>query len=295
MSDTLVPSYQQRLERRCRQVNSVLCAGIDPSPESLALLADSGSSISGQLERFSGMIVESVRDVAAAVKFQVAWFELHGADGMRALERSMQYARRAGLIVVADAKRGDVPHSARAYAQAWLSADSVFAADALTVNAAIGSDALDALMEIASVSRTQTYVLVHTSNPGAASLQGALLDSGKPWWITLAQMVESAGAGAVVGATHPHVFQQARSQMPTAPLLIPGIGAQGGSIDDLIPLATDDSAPVLVAVSRSLLPDHPCQTGEFREVISGRAADLATQTIPLISSRVRARGVISSA
>jgi orotidine-5'-phosphate decarboxylase len=277
-------TYARRLAERAERRRSTLCAGIDPTPETLRLLSDdaldSRATHAAAIERFASFLIESVRDHAVAVKPQLAWFELAGWQGMRALERTVAYARTAGLLVLLDAKRGDVPHSAAGYAQAWLGADAGSGAggDALTVHGSVGGDALAAMAEVAHARGCQVYSLVHTSNPGAVPLQGAQLADGRAWWELLAADVEAAGAGAVVGATHPEVLHQARAAMPNAPLLLPGIGAQGASVDDISELAPGDAPPPLVAASRALLPAEPCTIGAFRQHVSHQAEQLAAAT-----------------
>lgn len=231
------------------------------------------------MERFAGMVIEAVRDEAAAVKLQLAWFETAGAPGMRALERVLAFARRADMLVVIDGKRGDVPHSARAYADAWLGerAESGVGGDALTVNAAIGADALAVMAEVAAERGCALYALLHTSNPGASEVQAAVLADGRPWWHLVAAQLAAADAaagggvvGAVLGATHADVLRQARALLPNAPLLVPGIGAQGGDVADLSLLTSDGAPTTLVNSSRSLLPSSPLDTAGFRAVVSAR-------------------------
>lgn len=288
--------YAARLRAAAGATDLALCAGIDPSPDAIALLLDPGPSPTGAtvdgrrtraaaMERFGGMVVEAVRDHAVAVKPQLAWFESAGAPGLRALERVVDYARRAGLLVVLDGKRGDVPHSAAVYADAWLgeAAGSGIRGDALTVNAAIGADALAAMAEVAAARGCALYALVLTSNPGAARLQGAELRDGTPWWHELARAVDAADTaagggvvGAVVGATHGSALVDAASLLRTAPLLVPGIGAQGGELRALLPLAgRADAPPTLVNASRSLLPRDASTAPGFRFAVSAAARELA--------------------
>src|SRR5690606_12104312 len=146
-------TFVERLARRAADAPLALCVGVDPSPAALELLDGIPVGIPGRagrstraaaIERFAGLVAESARDHAAAIKPQVAWFEAAGVPGMRALERTVEFARTAGLLVVLDAKRGDVPHSAAAYADAWLGdeAASGIGADSLTIHAAVGIDAV---------------------------------------------------------------------------------------------------------------------------------------------------------
>lgn len=274
----ILSTWRERLQRRCGGASLAACAGLDPSPAACALLprAAPGGSRSratraGSIERLCGLLIESSRDHVAVVKPQIAWFEAAGAPGIRALERTIAFARAAGLLVLLDAKRGDVPVTASAYADAWLGSDasSGIGADALTVNPAIGADSLEAMASIAAARHCGLYALLYTSNPGAAELQDAQLADGTAWWLRLASMLERVDSlvgggviGAVVGATHDEQLRQVRSVLPDMPLLVPGVGAQGGSLDAVARAATA-AAPSLVSASRSLLP--PTQAGSTSE------------------------------
>ena len=245
-------SFVSRLQRRAGGTALALCAGIDPSPAACALIefdpvrvpGAARSTRAARIERFAGLVIESVRDHAIAVKPQIAWFEAAGAPGMRALERTVAFARTAGLLVIIDAKRGDVPHSAEAYADAWLGdeASTGCGGDSLTVNATFGRDSLEAMATIAHARHCALHALLLTSNPGASELQSAPLESGGAWWQQLAAVIRdvdtavSDGAGvvgAVAGATRPEQLEQIRAELPTTSLLVPGVGAQSGSIDDV--------------------------------------------------------------
>jgi len=289
-------TFVERVARRAADAPLALCVGIDPAPASLALLAGidtvgRGSSAratrAGAMERFGGLVVEASRDHAVAIKPQLAWFESAGAPGIRALERVVAYAHTAGLLVVIDGKRGDVPHSAGAYADAWLGDDAAsgIGGDALTVNASIGADALGAMAEIAAARACALYVLLHTSNPGASRLQDAELADGSRWWQLLAADIVATDVilgrtgvvGAVVGATRPEVVDQVRAALPHAPLLLPGVGSQGGDATILAAGAIAGTPTSLVPVSRSMLPTEPCGTAAFRYHVASAAARLAAE------------------
>ncbi len=205
-----------------------------------------------------------------AVKPQLACFERLGEPGWRALAEVCESARRAGLLVVADGKRGDVPVTARAYAQALVGETETpwgpvrgLGADAFTANPLLGEDAIEVLVEAARDAAAGVFLLVRTSNPGAARLQDAEL-GGKPMHEELAALVAEradaltgesglSGLGAVVGATAPQHLGRLRELMPDSVFLIPGIGAQGGRPGDLGPaIAPGRPASVLVAAARSI-------------------------------------------
>lgn len=296
-------SFVERLARRADEAPLALCVGVDPSPDALHLLEGvpvgtpgrtGRATRAGAMERFAGLVIESARDHAVAVKPQVAWFEAAGVPGMLALERTVEFARTAGLLVVLDAKRGDVPHTAAAYADAWLGdeAASGTGADALTINPAVGIDAVEAMARIAQQRHCALYALVHTSNPGARDLQATALRGGEPWWRHLATRLAALDAslgggivGGVVGATRPELLGQVRHALPAAPLLVPGIGPQGGAIDALDGLLVEREAPTtLVASARSLLPGEPSGTQAFRHAVD-RAAHRMAGELTAASSR----------
>jgi orotidine-5'-phosphate decarboxylase len=200
--------------------------------------------------------VDAVADVAVAVKPQAAFFEAQGADGWAALAEVCGYVRAAGLLVIVDAKRGDVPSTARAYAAALAPL-----ADAVTVNPYLGSDSLEPFFARDGLG---VFVLVKTSNPGSVDLQDLPLADGRPLWQHVAGLVDRWGAdlvgasglstvGAVLGATFPQEVAEARRLLPRSVLLLPGVGAQGARAEDLAEAFSVGPAGALVSASRSVL------------------------------------------
>jgi orotidine-5'-phosphate decarboxylase len=223
-------------------------------------------------------LIEAAAPACVAVKPQLACFERLGFPGWLALEATISYARAEGLLVIADAKRGDFPGSARAYEQAFFGGlDTPFGsspglgADAVTQNPLLGRDALAPFVEGAGAAGAGVFVLVRTSNPGAADLFDAELAAGGALWEQIAALVAAVGTpgpesglaevGAVTGATAPQHLARMRELMPHAPFLLPGIGAQGGSVADLAPAFGPGRAAGLVAASRSIANAHEA-TGE---------------------------------
>lgn len=194
-------------------------------------------------EEFCSRLIDVVAPLVPAVKPQAAFFEQLGPAGCQALYAVMQKARDRGLIVICDAKRGDIGTTAEAYAQAYLAGEdreqSPWGADALTVNPYLGDDTLLPFVKVAQERGAGIYVLVRTSNPGAGTFQDATDADGRKLFDRVAHSVdrlsrETLGAtgygfvGAVVGATYPTELADLRVKMPHTPLLIPGYGAQGG-------------------------------------------------------------------
>jgi len=221
-----------------------------------------------------------------AVKPQLACFERLGAPGWFALEEVCAGAGEAGLLVIADGKRGDVPVTAAAYAQALVGetptpwgAVKGLGVDAFTANPLLGRDALEPLVAAAAAAGAGMFALVRTSNPGAADIQD-LPAPEAPLHERLAELVDElserllgesglSGMGAVVGATEPRHFSRMRELMPRAVFLIPGVGAQGGRPELLGAAFSAGRAAGLVAASRGIAadPDPAAAAERLRQAV----------------------------
>ena len=215
-------------------------------------------------------MIEAAASTCVAVKLQLACFERLGTDGWAALEKTIAAAREHGLLVLADGKRGDVPVTARAYAQALVGETPTpfgpvagLGADAFTANPLLGRDSLAPLVDAADASGAGCFVLVRTSNPGAADVQDLATDTGLVHE-ALARIVDELGAsrvgtsglssvGAVTGATRPELLERLRDLMPRAIFLLPGVGAQGGAVEDLAAAFREHPAGGLITASRSIV------------------------------------------
>jgi orotidine-5'-phosphate decarboxylase len=270
--------------------------GLDPDP-AVAGSAFPDAQGTGAAERAGDAVARWCERVirlagpsCVAVKPQLACFERLGTPGWQALARAVAAAREAGLLVVADGKRGDVPVSAAAYAQALFGATPTpwgdvpgLGADAATVNGVLGSDSLEPLVAAAAEAGAGVFVLVRTSNPGAADLLDAPAGEA-PLHERLAALVNGlaprlrgagglSGAGAVVGATEPRHIARLRELMPEAIFLLPGVGAQGGSAGELGPAFAPGGAAALVTASRSIASaDDPAGAAE---ALRGQVWDVA--------------------
>jgi orotidine-5'-phosphate decarboxylase len=283
-------------ERRSRVV-----LGLDPDPAALwpeALDRFTGVGDGGHLARArtAEAVVEHCRGAivsagpaCVAVKLQLACFERLGAPGWDALEQTAAIARDHGLLVLADGKRGDVPVTARAYAQALVGETpgpfgpvAGLGADAFTANPLLGRDSLEPLVEAAAAAGAGCFLLVRTSNPGAAELQ----DQGDPpLHERLARLADELGAGhigssglslvgAVTGATQPALLGRLRELMPRAVFLLAGVGAQGGRVGALGAAFAPHPAAGLVTASRSIVNAHAQRGGEPAVAAAAAAEEL---------------------
>ncbi|MGH2997253.1 MAG: orotidine-5'-phosphate decarboxylase, partial [Gaiellaceae bacterium] len=240
-------SFSDRLADAVERKRSQLVVGLDPRPDLLPveLRGDvhlGRAQAAEACARFCRGLVDAVAPYVVGVKPQLAFFEALGADGLRALEDACAYARAAGLLVIADAKRGDIGSTARAYAAAFVEPLETGEplADAVTVSPYLGRDSLEPFLLACRREGAGVFCLVKTSNAGGAEVQDLVLSDGRPLWQQVALLVHEWGeelvgerglssVGAVVGATHPRAVGKARRLMPKSILLLPGVGAQGAT------------------------------------------------------------------
>jgi orotidine-5'-phosphate decarboxylase len=278
--------FFERLEAARLERDTVLCVGIDPRLERIP--ADVRRAADGDagraLERFGLEVLDLVAEDAACVKPQVAFFEAHGLPGMRAYAAILADARRRGLPVIGDVKRGDIGSTAEAYAAGHLRPGGDFEADAITVNPWLGSDALAPFVAAAREAGKGVYVLVRTSNPGARDLQ-EIEASGAPVYEHVARLLakidpEGRTVGAVVGATAPEAGRRLRERLPAVPFLVPGYGAQGAAASDVAACARPDGGGIVVNASRSVIdpPLVASDAGDWRAAVA-RAARAAREEL----------------
>ena len=268
-----------QLVEAMRAKGTCACVGIDPVLEKLpdALQGDSSDAVP-RIESFCTNVLDAVAALVPAVKFQSACFERYGAAGLAAMERTVTHARQAGLVVLHDAKRGDIGISAEHYAAATFDA---LGANWITASPYLGRETLEPYL-----ARGGVFVLVRTSNPGSDDLQTLSLSDGRTVADATADMVAQLGestigvhgrscVGAVVGATRPEEAQHFRSRMPKAILLVPGIGAQGGTLESCRTLCGDDGCGALFPASRSVLYAFHNAAGPWAQAIAEAASGMA--------------------
>ncbi len=270
-------SFADRLAAEVDRKRSQLVVGLDPRTDLLPI------ELRGDVARFCCGIIDAVAPHAVAVKPQLAFFEALGPAGMGAFDEVCRYARHAGVLVIADGKRGDIGSTARAYADAYLDG-SPPRADALTVNPWLGRESMEPYLAAARRNGAGIFVLVKTSNAGADVQDVTLLD-GRPMWQHVAQLVSEWGEDlvgevglssvcAVMGATHPRAVAEARRLMPQTILLLPGVGAQGASVADLAGAFTSGPASALVNSSRAVIYAFRSGDTDFRSAAGAEAARL---------------------
>ncbi|NLY53923.1 MAG: orotidine-5'-phosphate decarboxylase [Firmicutes bacterium] len=296
-------NFADRLLAAVKAKNSCVVVGLDPRwsalPPQLQAMATKHNDFSPQAAalaffQFGRAIIDAVADIAVAIKPQFAFYEQYGPWGMHALVQTIEYAREQGLLVIADAKRGDIGSTATAYAQAYLGGLAgedepswSLQADALTVNAYLGSDGIKPFIEASAATGGGIFALVKTSNPSAGELQDQQVD-GEPVYALMARMVHTWGKdlvgqqgyssiGAVVGATYPEDAALLRRLMPQAIFLVPGYGAQGGSAEDVLPAFNPDGLGAVVNSSRGIIFAYQkdAQYGAERYADAARAAAIA--------------------
>jgi len=290
LSDTTAGSFGDRLVDAFDAYGQ-LCVGIDPHPYLLERwgLADDASG----LREFGLRVVEAAADRVGIIKPQVAFFERHGSAGYAALEVVLDSARRAGLLVIADAKRGDLGTSVEAYAEAWFTPGGALEVDALTLSAYMGLGSIEAPMRLAEERGKGLFVLAATSNPEALSLQTARISSGTHAGQTVASSIvtgvgewnASGGSatvdrgvgsiGLVLGATVDFTAFELDlagiAATPSSPVLAPGFGHQGARFSDLGRLYGPAAPVTVVSASRSILQ---AGAGGIAEAIRMQAAEV---------------------
>jgi orotidine-5'-phosphate decarboxylase len=266
--------FADRLETAVRRCHNPVLVGLDPRRESLppGILAErsdaSPQEIAAGYGTFCRGVIDVVAPLVAAVKPQAAFFEQLGPAGMTVLADVIRHAQRQGLLVIFDGKRNDIGSTAAAYAQGLLGpgGQSVWGADALTVNPYLGDDSLQPFVDVAAQRGAGIFVLVKTSNPGGRMFQDLQID-GRPLYRHVAEYVERQAAetaaacgyglaGAVVGATYPAQLAELRAAMPHTWFLVPGFGSQGGTAADVAAAFDAAGRGAIVNNSRGIIFAH---------------------------------------
>ena len=268
----------RQLIEKIQKTKAPVCVGLDPMlsyvPEHIqaAAFEQYGETLEGAAEaiwQFNREIVDHTFDLIPSVKPQIAMYEQFGIEGLKVYKRTVDYCKEKGLIVIGDAKRGDIGSTSAAYAVGHIGSVQVgsktysgFDTDFLTVNPYLGTDGVKPFVDVCSSHDRGLFVLVKTSNPSSGEFQDRLID-GRPLYEWVAEKVVEWGdasmdgdysnVGAVVGATYPEMSRILRNLMPSTYFLVPGYGAQGGTAEDLKHCFNKDGLGAIVNSSRGII------------------------------------------
>ena len=261
-----------------KRTNAPIVVGLDPT---LKLIPDHvleknykeyGANLEGvsnAIVEYNKAIVDAVCDIVPAVKPQIAMYETFGIPGLMAFQKTVEYCKSKGLVVIGDIKRGDIGSTSTAYAQGHLGKVVIegqefrgFEEDFATVNPYLGTDGVKPFVDVCKEDDKGIFVLVKTSNPSSGEFQDRIID-GRPLYEWVGEKVNEWGAdcmdgdysnvGAVVGATYPEMGKVLRRLMPKAFILVPGYGAQGGKGKDLVHFFNEDGLGAIINSSRGII------------------------------------------
>ena len=267
-----------KLVEKIKKTGAPIVVGLDPMlsyvPEHIQKKSfdEYGETLEGAADaiwQYNKQIIDSTYDLIPAVKPQIAMYEQFGIEGLKAYDKTVKYCQEKGLVVIGDAKRGDIGSTSAAYATAHLgkvkvgnSICTAFNTDFLTVNPYLGTDGVKPFVDVCNAEDKGIFVLVKTSNPSSGEFQDRLID-GKPLYEHVAAKVVEWGeasmdgaysnVGAVVGATYPEMSAVLRKLMPKTYFLVPGYGAQGGTAKDLKNCFNEDGLGAVVNSSRGII------------------------------------------
>lgn len=267
-----------KLIEKIKQTNAPICVGLDPLishipdyilDEKIKKYGKSTKAVAEAFYDFNMAIIDKTFDLIPAVKPQIAMYEEFGIDGMIAYKNTVDYAKSKGLLVIGDAKRGDIGSTSLAYAKAHIGVSEIlgeklsgFDTDFVTVNPYLGTDGIKPFIDVCNSEDKGIFVLVKTSNPSSGEFQDRQID-GTPLyelvakktceWCELSMDGEYSNVGAVVGATYPKMSAILREKMPHTFFLVPGYGAQGATAEDLKPCFNKDGLGAIVNSSRGII------------------------------------------
>lgn len=284
-----------RLIEKIKQTDNPSVVGLDTNfdylPDELRAGVADLRGAAQAIAEFNRNVIDNICDIVPAVKVQIAYYEMYGAEGLKAYEATLKYAAEKGLVVIADAKRNDIGSTAACYSKAFLGETEVngarfsaFPSDFLTVNGYLGTDGIAPFVEDCAKRGKGIFVLVKTSNPSSGELQNLLLENGTPVYEYMGGLVEKWGeptagrygysaVGAVVGATHPAEAASLRAKLPHTFFLIPGYGAQGANAEMLKCCFGKNGLGGVVNNSRGIICAYKKTGGTYYE--AARAAALA--------------------
>lgn len=292
----------QKLIQNIQKTDAPIVVGLDPMlsyiPEHITKKAyeEFGETPAGASEavwQYNKAIVDATYDLIPAVKPQIAMYEQFGIDGLIAFQKTVDYCRQKGLVVIGDVKRGDIGSTSVAYAAAHLGRVQIgeksyaaFNEDFATVNPYLGTDGVKPFVDVCKEEKKGIFILVKTSNPSSGEFQDRLID-GRPLYEHVGEKVAQWGAdcmegdyslvGAVVGATYPEEGMRLRKIMPNAYILVPGYGAQGGKGADLVHYFNKDGLGAIVSSSRGIIAAY--RQEKYQDIGALNFADASRQAV----------------
>ena len=302
----MIDHFGDKLVEKIRKTKSFLCLGVDPHLDLIPKIFNDNSKINNitKVETFCFSLLEAVVGKIPAIKPQIALFEQLGPEGMSLLSSLCKYAHSKDLLVIMDAKRGDIGSTSKAYANAYLGKNAPFPSDALTINPWLGLDSLEPFFTKAQDTGSGLFILVHTSNKGSQDLQEILINRDLKCYEHLANILKPiieknngksglSSIGIVSGATYKEQAISLRRILPSAPFLIPGYGVQGASASEAsAPLITDKSYSGLknfglINASRSVLfPKNSYLVNSIKEWKDVILAELNKTNDDLINAKI---------
>ncbi len=267
-------NFTDKLLAASRRNNSLLCVGLDPD---VSLMPKVG------LLEFNKAIVDATADLVCAYKPNLAFYEALGIDGLKVLQKTIEHIP-TNIPIIGDGKRGDIGNTAKAYAKALF---VTFGFDAATVSPYLGFDSVEPFIEYKDKG---VFILCRTSNPGAVDFQNLVNAQGIPLYEAVARKAKEwnihGNIGLVVGATYPDELKAIRKLCPEMPLLIPGIGAQGGDLASAVKYGIDvQGEKAIIAVSRQIL--YASQGKDFAQAARHSAQELRDNINKLVSQIIR--------
>jgi len=267
-----------QLVNNIKKLDAPIVVGLDPMldyvPEYIkkAAFAEYGETLEGAAEaiwQYNKGIIDATYDLIPAVKPQIAMYEQFGVPGLVAFNKTCEYAKSKGLVIIGDIKRGDIGSTSSAYAVGHIGKVQVgsktyapFDEDFVTVNPYLGSDGVNPFIDVCKEEKKGLFILVKTSNPSSGEFQDQMID-GRPLYELVGEKVAQWGEdcmgdeysyiGAVVGATYPEMGKVLRKVMPKSYILVPGYGAQGGKGKDLVHFFNEDGLGAIVNSSRGII------------------------------------------
>ena len=287
------------LIEKIKETNSPIVMGLDPRYEMIPEIVrkkytNDLEGISKAILEYNKELIDNTYDIIPAIKPQLAFYEMFGIEGMKAFKETCEYAKEKGMIVIADAKRGDIGSTAKGYSNAYLGKTTIGKEeievfkniDFLTVNPYMGVDSIKPFIEDCIKYDKGIFVLVKTSNPSSGELQDLKLENGQTVYEHVAELVEKWGkeirgkynyssVAAVVGATYPKQLEEIRKKAPHTYFLIPGYGAQGGKVEDIALGFEANGLGGIVNASRSLMCAYKAE--EWKEKYSEEEYGKATR------------------